>query len=146
MAEHHHQRPADAVKAYLPDNGPSTTQVVSIATLFPVGSILLSLAGLILTCTLFGIAVSVPLFLLFSPIIVPAVMTLTLAVAGFLTSGVFGITALSSFTWIITYFMKMRASLPGQFEQAKRRVGDAAGHMGQTVREVGQKAQDTVWS
>ncbi|XP_041999716.1 oleosin H2-like [Salvia splendens] len=146
MAEHHHQGPTDAVKSYLPDNVPSTSQGLAVAILFPFGSILLSLSVLILTSTLFCIAVSAPLFLLFSPIIVPAVITLALAVVGFLTSGVFGITALSSFMWIVTYFRKMRASWPEQFEQARRRVGDAASHVGQSVREVGQKAQATAWS
>ncbi|XP_057786873.1 oleosin H2-like [Salvia miltiorrhiza] len=144
MAEQ--QRPTDAVKSYFPDNGPSTSQVIAVVTLFPIGGILLSIAALIFIGTLFGVAVSIPVFLLFSPIIVPAVITIGLAVAGFLTSGVFGITALSSVTWIINYFMKMRGSWHEQFDQARRCVGDTAGHVGQMVRELGQKAQDAAWT
>ncbi|XP_047944538.1 oleosin H2-like [Salvia hispanica] len=131
MAENHHQGPTDVPST-------STSQGLAVAILFPLGSILLSLSVLILTSTLFGIALSAPLFLLFSPIIAPAVITLALAVLGFLTSGVFGITALSSFMWIVTYFRKMRE----QFEQARRRVGDAASHVGQT----GPKPPHGLWA
>ncbi|KAH6761572.1 Oleosin family protein [Perilla frutescens var. hirtella] len=138
MAEQHQQhRPTHDTSRHLHDKGPSTSQVLAVATLFPVGGFLLGLAGLILTGTLFGLAVSTPLFLIFSPIIVPAVIAIALAVAGFLTSGVFGITALSSVSWIFNYFRRMRANWPEQFDQARRRVGDTASHMG-------QKAQDAV--
>lgn len=83
---------------------PSVTQILAIVTLLPVGGTLLCLAGITLVGTLTGLAVATPVFLLFSPVLVPAALTLALAVAGFLTSGAFGITGLTSFSWILNYF------------------------------------------
>ncbi|KAI3454446.1 hypothetical protein Pfo_011109 [Paulownia fortunei] len=127
-----------------PRQGSSTSQVLAVVTLFPVGGILLCLAGIILTGTLIGLAVATPLFVIFSPILVPAALTIALAVTGFLTSGAFGITALSSISWLLNYVRRMRGSLPEQLEQARRRVQETAGHMGQKARETGQKAQDVM--
>lgn len=146
MAEHYQQqRPTEAVKSFLPPKkGPSTSQVVAVVTLLPLGGALLGLAGLILVGTLIGLAVTTPLFVIFSPILVPAVITVGLALAGFLTSGAFGITALSSLSWLLNYIQHMRGTLPEQMELAKRRVQDTAGPVGQRVRDVGQRTQDVV--
>ncbi|EYU22164.1 hypothetical protein MIMGU_mgv1a021055mg, partial [Erythranthe guttata] len=102
--------------------GPSTSQVLAVVALFPVGGTLLFLAGLVLTGTVVGLAVAAPLFLIFSPILVPAALTLALSVAGFITSGAFGITALSSVAWLLNYVRRMRWSSPEHFEHTRRRV------------------------
>ncbi|KAK4350559.1 hypothetical protein RND71_029872 [Anisodus tanguticus] len=150
MAEQHprggHQQqvqvshPTEAIKSLLPQRGPSKSQVLAVVTLFPVGGALLCLAGLILAGTLTGLALATPVFLLFSPVLVPAALTIALAVTGFLTSGAFGIMALSSLSWMINYMRRMRGSAGEQMEHAKRRVQDTAGYMGQ---RVGQKIQET---
>ncbi|KAJ8536498.1 hypothetical protein K7X08_034899 [Anisodus acutangulus] len=150
MAEQHprggHQQqvqvghPTEAIKSLLPQKGPSKSQVLAVVTLFPVGGALLCLAGLILAGTLTGLALATPVFLLFSPVLVPAALTIALAVTGFLTSGAFGIMALSSLSWIINYMRRMRGSAGEQMEHAKRRVQDTSGYMGQ---RVGQKIQET---
>ncbi|XP_009625249.1 oleosin H2-like [Nicotiana tomentosiformis] len=130
-------QPTEAMKSLLPQKGPSKSQVLAVVTLFPVGGALLCLAGLTLTGTLIGLAVATPLLLLFSPVLVPAVITIALAVTGFLTSGAFGITALSSLSWIINYLRSIRGPGREQLEHAKRRVQDTAGTMGQRTRETG---------
>ncbi|KAI3464128.1 hypothetical protein Pfo_020791, partial [Paulownia fortunei] len=79
MAVQHQQRPTDAIKSYLSEKVPSTSQVLAVVTLFPVGGILLCLAGLTLTGSLIGLAVATPLFVIFSPILVPAALTIALA-------------------------------------------------------------------
>ncbi|KAI3848514.1 hypothetical protein C5167_023434 [Papaver somniferum] len=150
MAEHqtHHQmqqhgmqhgqhQPGGAMKSLLPEKGPTTSQVVAVVTLFPVGGILLTLAGLILTGTIIGLAVATPLFVIFSPVLVPAAITIGLAVMGFLTSGAFGLTALSSLSWIINYIRGAR--VPETLDQARRRMQESAGQM---TQQVGQKAKD----
>ncbi|GFP90754.1 oleosin 21.2 kDa [Phtheirospermum japonicum] len=147
MAEiqyHPHQRPTDVASSYLPEKGPSTSQVLAVVTLVPVGGVLLALAGLILTGTVISLAVAAPLFVIFSPILVPAALAVALAVTGILTSGAFGITALSSISWLLNYVRKVRGSFPEQLEHMGRRVQDTAGYMGQKTREAGQKAQDVM--
>ncbi|KAF5934651.1 hypothetical protein HYC85_030822 [Camellia sinensis] len=136
------QKATDNFKGFLPEKGPSKSQILAVVTLLPVGGFLLLLSGLTLTGTLIGLAVTTPLFVICSPVLVPAALTVALAVAGFLTSGAFGITALSSLSWIINYIRRSR--MPEPIEYAKRRVHDTAGQMGQKTREVGQKAQESV--
>ncbi|KAK4735240.1 hypothetical protein R3W88_009501 [Solanum pinnatisectum] len=128
--------PTEAIKSLLPQKGPSKSQILAVVTLFPVGGALLCLAGLTLVGTVIGLAVATPVFLLFSPVLVPAALTIALAVTGFLTSGAFGITALSALSWMINYMRRMRGTAGEQMEHAKRRVQEAAGHMGQ---RTGQK-------
>ncbi|KAL6583765.1 hypothetical protein OROMI_003054 [Orobanche minor] len=144
MAEHHQQHPTDVTRGYLPEKGPSTPQILAVVTLVPIGGVLLTIAGLTLVGTLIGLTLAAPLFVIFSPIIVPAILTIALAVAGFITSGVFGITALSSIAWLLNYVRRIRGSLPEQLQHVGRRVQDAAEHMGQSPLEAGQKTQDVM--
>ncbi|XP_076907425.1 oleosin-like [Bidens hawaiensis] len=112
----------------------STSKTLAIVGLLPVGGILLGLAGLTFIGTLIGLAVATPLFIIFSPIIVPAVLTIGLAVAGFLTSGTFGLTGLSSLSYLFNMVRQSAGSVP----EAIQDVGDYAG---QKTKEFGKKMQ-----
>ena len=136
------QTPTEAIKSLLPEKGPSTQQVLTVVTLFPLGAFLLLLAGLTFAGSLICLAVSAPLFVIFSPVLVPAALTIAAAVAGFLTSGAFGITGLSSLSWLANYLRRIRmTALPETAEQAKRIVQDTAGHLGPKTRETAQVVQ-----
>ncbi|CAN4079205.1 unnamed protein product [Withania somnifera] len=138
---HHHRQHHEAAGGLMKSQrGPSATQILAIVTLLPVGGTLLCLAGVTLVGTLIGLAVATPVFLLFSPVIVPAILTVGLAVAGFLTSGAFGVTGLSSLSWILNYF-KQGKSVPENIDAAKRRMADATAHLGQKTKEAGQTIQ-----
>ncbi|XP_030521770.1 oleosin H2-like [Rhodamnia argentea] len=153
MAEHHQpqqlqthphrQQPPAASTQKLRDifsgRGPSTVQVLTVVTLVPLGGVLLLLAGLTFAGALIGLAVAAPLFVLFSPVLIPAALTIGLAVVGFLTSGAFGITGLASLTWMLR---RMRELLPEQVEPAKRKMQDTAGHLGYRTKDVGQTIQE----
>lgn len=78
--------------------------------------------------------------MIFSPVLIPGVLALGLAVTGFLTSGAFGITALSSFAWLVKYLRQ--GGRYGAVEMAKRRVQDTAGYVGHRARDVGQKTRE----
>ncbi|KAI9174777.1 hypothetical protein LWI28_022570 [Acer negundo] len=131
--------PTDAIRGMLPDHSPSKSQIIAVVTLFPIGGTLLLLSGLTLAGTLIGLAVAMPLFVIFSPVLVPAAVVIALAVAGFLTSGAFGIIALSSLSWMANFLRKVGATTaPEQMQQFKRRVQDTAGQIGQKTKETGQ--------
>ncbi|KAJ4961247.1 hypothetical protein NE237_021157 [Protea cynaroides] len=119
------------------DRGPTTSQILAVITLFPIGGILLTLAGVILTITVIGLALTTPLFVIFSPVLVPAAIVIGLAVLGFLTSGAFGLTALSALSWILNYLRGAR--VPEHMEYAKRRMRET---MRETADQVGQKTKD----
>ncbi|XP_022152176.1 oleosin 18.2 kDa-like [Momordica charantia] len=121
--------------------GPSASTVLAVVTLVPLGGLLLGLAGLTLAVTLFGLVVSTPVFIIFSPVIVPAILTIGLAVLAFLTSGAFGLTAVSSLTWAYDYLREVTGFMPDQIDQAKRRMQDMAGSVGQKTKELGQEIQ-----
>ncbi|KAF7123074.1 hypothetical protein RHSIM_Rhsim12G0166800 [Rhododendron simsii] len=147
MAEHRQldpqqqQRPGVDARGLLQEKGPSKQQILAVVAGVPIGGFFLVLSGLILTGTLIGLTLTTPLFVICSPVLVPAALTIALAVAGFLTSGAFGITALSSLSWIIN-FLRRSGHMPEQLEQAKRRVQETTGQVGQKAREAGQKAQE----
>ncbi|KAJ0989034.1 hypothetical protein J5N97_007390 [Dioscorea zingiberensis] len=116
-----------------------TSKVLAVVTLLPVGGGLLGLSGVTLAVTVLGLALAAPLFLLCSPVLVPALVVISLAVAGFLASGAMGLTGLSSLSWILDKVR--RGSVPEQMEHPKRLMAEAAGQAGQRVRETGQSVQ-----
>ncbi|CAH2045152.1 unnamed protein product [Thlaspi arvense] len=123
-------------------SGPSSNQVVALIAGVPIGGSLLALAGITLAGSVIGLLLSIPLFLLFSPVIVPAAITIGLAVTGILASGLFGLTGLSSVSWVLNYIRGTSESVPEQLDYAKRRVADAVGYAGQKGKEAGQYVQD----
>lgn len=130
------QPPSEAIKSLLPDKGPSGSQALAVATLLPVGGGLLALSSLILVASLIGLAVLTPVFLLFSPVLVPAALLTALAVAGFLGSGALGLAGLSSLGFLLRKASALvQNAAPEQVEQVRRRMG-----------EVGQKAKDAAQS
>ncbi|KAG6421711.1 hypothetical protein SASPL_118268 [Salvia splendens] len=135
---------AGGAKSLLPRNGPSTAQVLAILTLLPVGGSLLGLAGITLVGSLLGLAVATPLFVIFSPILLPAAILIAGTVAAFLTSGAFGLSGLSSLSWVFNSFRQATGREP--LDYAKRRVQEGTMYFGDKTKQVGEtiksKAQE----
>lgn len=129
------------MKGLMPEKGPSASQVVAVAALLPIGGVLLALSGATLAGTVIGLAVTAPLFVIFSPVLVPAAIVVALAVTGFLASGAFTLTGLSSISWLVNYLRGLRERAPGYVDEAKRRMHEAAGHVEQRTKETGQRIQ-----
>lgn len=87
-------------------NAPTTSQVLAIVTLLPVGGTLLGLAAITFIGTVICLAVTAPLFIIFSPVIVPAALAIGLVVAGVIASEAFGISGLSSLSRLLSLFMQ----------------------------------------
>lgn len=92
----------------------SISKVLALVAVFPAGGLLLLLSAIILTGTVIGIVIATPLLVICSPVLVPAVVTVGLAVGGFLTSGALGMAALSSISWLLKH---LRAQLKLLFAQ-----------------------------
>ncbi|XP_010524296.1 PREDICTED: oleosin 5 [Tarenaya hassleriana] len=129
------------VKTLLPQRGPSATQVLAVVTGIPVGGTLMILAGLTLAGSVIGLMVAFPLFVIFSPIIVPAAIAVGLAVMGFLASGAIGLTGLSSMSWVLNYLSRAKEAVPEQIDYAKRRMAGVAGYVGSKTKDVGQSIE-----
>ncbi|MED6207271.1 hypothetical protein PIB30_034175 [Stylosanthes scabra] len=130
------------VKTLFPEKGPSTSQILAILAGIPIGGTLLLLSGLSLLGTLIGLAIATPVFIFFSPVIVPAAITIALAVTGILTAGACGLTGLMSLSWIISYIRQVHGTVPEQLDSAKQRVADMADYVGQKTKDAGQEIQN----
>ncbi|CAA6673064.1 unnamed protein product [Spirodela intermedia] len=125
MAEHRTQAQeqlhhiGEGVKGLMPEKGPSASQVLAVATLLPIGGVLLALSGATLAGTVIGLAVTAPLFIIFSPVLVPAAIVVTLAVTGFLASGAFTLTGLSSISWLVNYLRGLRERARGTWRKLR---------------------------
>lgn len=126
-------RGTGTMKDHLPSSGPTTSQVLAVVTLLPITGTLLGLAGIILAGTLIALAVATPLFVIFSPILVPAAILLAGTVTAFMTSGAFGLTGLSSLSWVLNSF---RAREP--LDYAKRQMQEAAIAAGEKTKQTGE--------
>ncbi|XP_057524255.1 oleosin Ara h 10.0102-like [Amaranthus tricolor] len=124
--------------SYGSGGGPTASQVVALITLVPLSGTLLFLAGLTLVGSIIGLVITTPVFLLFSPVLVPAALLLGLAVTGILSSGAFGLSGLSSLSWVANYLRQAGHTVPDDLDYAKRRVADMAAYAGQKTKDVGQ--------
>lgn len=131
------------VRTLFSEMGPSASQVMAVLAGVPIGGTLLLLAGMSLIGSLVGLAIVTPLFILFSPVLVPAALAIGLSVAGILTSGACGVTGLMSFSWVANYVRESMwaGAVPETMDSAKQRMADMAGYVGQKTKEVGQDIQ-----
>lgn len=81
-------------------NYSKSRQIAKAATAVTAGGSLLVLSSLTLVGTVIALIVATPLLVIFSPILVPALITVALLITGFLSSGGFGIAAITVFSWI----------------------------------------------
>ncbi|KAG7575559.1 Oleosin [Arabidopsis thaliana x Arabidopsis arenosa] len=130
------------IKVLYPQSGPSSTQVLAVFVGVPVGGTLLTIAGLTLAGSVIGLMLAFPLFLIFSPVIVPAAFVIGLAMTGFLASGAIGLTGLSSMSWVLNYIRRAGEHIPEELEEAKQRLADMAEYVGQRTKDAGQTIED----
>ena len=131
----------EQVKGMIHDKGPTASQALTLATLFPLGGLLLVLSGLALAASVVGLAVATPVFLIFSPVLVPAALLIGMAVTGFLTSGALGLGGLSSLTCLANTARQAFQRTPDYVEEARRRMAEAAAHAGHKTAQAGHAIQ-----
>ncbi|KAF5732275.1 oleosin 1-like [Tripterygium wilfordii] len=134
MAEIHQQLPRPAMQ-----QEPGSRQVVKAATAVTAGGSLLVLSGLTLTGTVIALTVATPVLVIFSPVLVPAVITVSLILAGFLASGGFGVAAITVLSWIFRYVTGRRPLGAEQLEQARMKLTGKSREMKDRAQEFGQQ-------
>ena len=85
--------------------------------------------------TLIGLTVTTPLFILFSPVLVPAALLIGFAVTSILASGALGLTGFRSLSRVARYVRP-----GGYLDQEKRRMQDMQ-VVGQRTKEVDREIQ-----
>uniref|UniRef100_A0ACD5UT20 Uncharacterized protein n=1 Tax=Avena sativa TaxID=4498 RepID=A0ACD5UT20_AVESA len=116
---------------------PAMMCALKAATAATAGGSMLVLSGLILAGTVVALTVATPVLVIFSPVIVPACITLALMAAGFVTSGGLGIAALSVFSWMYKYLTGKHPPGADQLDHAKARLASKA-------RDIKDAAQNRI--
>ncbi|KAG8390226.1 hypothetical protein BUALT_Bualt01G0061800 [Buddleja alternifolia] len=139
MAEMHHQqgRPQHQKQP------PRSHQVVKAATAATAGGSLLVLSGLTLAGTVIALTIATPLLVIFSPVLVPAVITTFVLGSGFLASGGFSVAAISVLSWIYRYVTGKHPIGADQLDTAKDKLAVKAREMKHKAEEIGQQYTQT---
>ncbi|KAG2319242.1 hypothetical protein Bca4012_054484 [Brassica carinata] len=111
-----------------------TRQIAKAATAVTAGGSLLVLSSLTLVGTVIALTVATPLLVIFSPILVPALITVALLITGFLSSGGFGIAAITVFSWIYKY-------ATGEHPQGSDKLDSARMKLGSKAQDIKDRAQ-----
>ncbi|XP_073293040.1 oleosin L-like [Primulina huaijiensis] len=117
---------------------PVSHQVVKAATAVTAGGSLLLLSGLTVAATVIALTLATPLLVIFSPVLVPAVITIFLLCSGFLASGGFGVAAVSVLTWIYRYVTGKQPPGADQVDEAKSKLATKAREMKDKAEQHGQ--------
>ncbi|OMO52231.1 Oleosin [Corchorus olitorius] len=96
--------------------------MVKAATAVSAGGSLLVLSGLTLAGTVIALTIATPLFVIFSPVLVPALIAAALLVTGFVASGGFGVAAISVLSWIYGYATGKHPPGADQLDQARMKL------------------------
>ncbi|KAL3837863.1 hypothetical protein ACJIZ3_022454 [Penstemon smallii] len=130
MAEHH-------VQSKLHQKQPLSHQVVKTATAVTAGGSLLVLSGLTLAGTVIALTIATPLLVIFSPVLVPAVITMFMLASGFLASGGFGVAAVSVLSWIYRYVTGRHPTGADTIDTARSKLGSKAREMKDKAEQIG---------
>lgn len=121
----------------LPKHEPMMKSVLKAVTAGTIGGSMLLISGLTLTGTVIALVVATPLLVIFSPVLVPAAISVTLLVLGFASSGGFGLAALSVLTWMYRYLTGKSPPGSGQLDHARERLATKA-------RDIKESAQHKI--
>ncbi|XP_020084976.1 oleosin 16 kDa, partial [Ananas comosus] len=116
---------------------PMMMTAVKAATAATAGGSMLVLSGLTLAGTVIALTVATPLLVIFSPVLVPATIAVSLLAAGFVTSGGLGLAALSVLSWMYKYLTGKHPPGADQLEHAKARLASKA-------RDIKESAQHRI--
>ncbi|KAK3403709.1 oleosin 1 [Eucalyptus grandis] len=143
MAEHHtygqHQYPHQYQQQQHQQQQPVAHQVVKAMTAVTAGGSLLVLSGLTLAGTVIALTIATPLLVIFSPVLVPAVITVGLLIMGFLASGGFGVAAVTVLSWIYRYVTGKHPPGADQLDQARMKLASKAREMKDRAEQFGQQ-------
>ncbi|KAI5601129.1 hypothetical protein POPTR_001G080000v4 [Populus trichocarpa] len=130
---------AELQQSQQPGKQPRSQQIVKATTAVTAGGSLLVLSGLTLAATVILLTIATPLLVIFSPVIVPAVMAVSLLLMGFLASGGFGVAGITAMSWIYGYVTGRHPPGSDQLEQARIKLAVKAREMKDRAEQFGHQ-------
>lgn len=131
--QQHHQTVAEQ---------PGVRQAIKFTTAATVGVACLALSGLTMTGTVLALVVITPLLVLFSPVLVPAVLAALLAGAGLVFSGGCGAAAIGVVTWVYSYVKGRHPPGADGLDHVRQVVGDTAAELKEKVLEAKERVSE----
>ncbi|KAL8200801.1 hypothetical protein R6Q57_012140 [Mikania cordata] len=116
---------------------PPSHQIVKTATAVTLGGTLMLLSGLLLATTVIGLVVATPVLVIFSPVLVPALVTLSIIFSGFLTSGGLGATASFVLYWMYRYVTGKPPAGSYQLDMARDKIAGTATEARHKAEQLG---------
>ncbi|ONK73531.1 uncharacterized protein A4U43_C04F32600 [Asparagus officinalis] len=101
-------------------------QIVKVRSPAATAGSMPSSRGLTLAGTVIALTVATPLLVIFSPVLVPAAIAVFLITSGFVTSGGFGVAALSVLGWMYKYLTGKHPVGADQIDHARARFAAKA--------------------
>lgn len=120
---------------------PRSYQVIKAATAVTAAGSLLMLSALILAGTVILLTVATPPLVIFSPVLVPAVITAGLILTGFLSSGGLGLAAVTMLSWIYRYMAGKHPAGADQLDQVRMKLAGKTREMKDRAEQFGQQHQ-----
>lgn len=123
------------------ESAPSSRQAAKFVTATTLGATLLFLSGLTLTGTVIALIMATPVMVLFSPILVPAGISIFLVIAGFLFSGGCSVAAITVLTWMYNYVQGKHPVGADQVDYARNMLSSTARNVTEKAKEYGEYVQ-----
>lgn len=123
---------------YDPHRQQLSHQVAKTTTAVTLGGSLMVLSGLTLAATVIGLVLATPLLVIFSPVLVPAAITIFAIMAGLVTSGGFGVVASFVFYWMYRYATGKHPIGAEQIDRARDKIAHAAHDVKEKAEQYGQ--------
>ncbi|KAK4270117.1 hypothetical protein QN277_023196 [Acacia crassicarpa] len=107
-------------------NDSGAQQAAKVATAVTAGGSLMILSALVLAGTVIGLTIVTPLFVIFSPVLVPALIAIMLLGIGFTASSGFGVAAVTAIAWIYRYVTGQHPVGSDQLQTARNKLANKA--------------------
>ncbi|XP_076901596.1 oleosin Cor a 13-like [Bidens hawaiensis] len=118
-------------------------QLIKSATAITIGGSFILLSVLTLTATVIGLVLATPVLVLFSLVLIPTLVTLSVIFSGFLTAGGFGGAASFVFYWMYSYVTGKHPVGSRQVDVAREKVAGAAAEVRYKAEHLGGTGRTT---
>ncbi|KAL2649594.1 hypothetical protein R1flu_017722 [Riccia fluitans] len=120
---------AQYMKERIQEKAPTQRQLTGGLTIVTIVGLLTAVGGLLIGGLALGAAVLTPVFIVFSPVLVPVGTVLLLGIAGLLSAAGFTLAGFSSLRWLYQYFKGHHPVGSDNVDDAKNRIVNTASHL-----------------
>ncbi|KAL2632409.1 hypothetical protein R1flu_017095 [Riccia fluitans] len=140
----HLKQQAQHMKERIQEQAPNQRQLIGAVTIMTIIVLLTTVGGLLMGGLALGAAVLTPVFLFFSPVLVPVGTVLFIGIAGLLSAAGFTLAGFSSVRWLYQYFKGRHPVGSDKVDAAKNCIVDTASQLKERASVYVHGAQENV--